>query len=278
MIIQHQQPSWELGAVQGSDPNAHSFHSQNWQRHGGKRHSADDEETAQDNVVTIGSHPPYHNNFLSVNLNLGSAISFSQTQDAFLKTVQEELERMDELSALAQNEFESDRDRQSYKAEFATLQKHIREIEEKMIDAISIFEAAALEMTMEAGEFVETEEMTTFGKIPIHDYLENSANPEKTIIKDGKTASDASDTIKSALSAITRLRTQVGNHILELSHTGEQLAAEMEDEGQTLVEIKDGSGAEESTKSVRSNILAKSGVAMMAQANALPGSTLRLLG
>ena len=34
----------------------------------------------------------------------------------------------------------------------------------------------------------------------------------------------------------------------------------------------------DSTESARSNILTKSGVAILAQANALPGSTLRLLG
>lgn len=276
MIIQ--QKSWDLGTVKGADPNSHSFHSQNWKRHGEKRHSSDDEEITEDKAVTIGSHLPYRDNFLSVNLNLGSAISFSQTEDAFLKTVQDSLERMNELSALAQDEFHSDKEFQSYRAEFTSLQNLIHEIEVKMIDAITVFEVAALEMTTEAGEIVETEEMTTFGKIPIHDYLENSANPEKTAIKDGKTALDASDTINSALSAITSLRTQVSNHIIELSHTGEQLTAEMEDDGKTLVGIKNGNGAEQSTKNARSNILAKSGVAMVAQANALPGSTLRLLG
>ncbi|MDA1276072.1 MAG: flagellin [Verrucomicrobia bacterium] len=276
MIIQ--QKTWELGGLNGADPSSHSFHSQNWHRPGGRKKSPREDERVQDKVVTIGSHPPCRNEYLSVNLNLGSAISFSQTQDAFLKKVQESLVRMNELSDLAQNNTESGNDLRNYGVEFSELQSRIRDLEEKMSAAVNIFEVAAMELTTEVGEVVETEEMATFGRIPIHDFLENSADPSKTVIIDRKTASDASGTIKDALAAITTLRKQVGNHILELCQTGEQLAVEMQLGMESFFGIKDRNGAEENTKTIRSNILAKSGVAMMAQANAVPDSTLRLLG
>lgn len=267
MIIQQNYAS--LGATVGTDPNSPSFHSQNWFRSAGRRNPLPhEEEKPQNNSVSIGSHSWSHSDLLTANLTVGNAISFSQTEDAFLRKAQESLQRMGELSVQAQAEGQSETDRQKCGDEFVQLQTRIRAIESKMIDTIGIFADAALQMTLEVGEMVETEEMVTFGRIPLHDYLGRSADPKQTGIADGKTASDASSSIRDALKAITSLRTQVSSHIQELCQTGEEIVARMDH----------GTITRDSTESARSNILAKSAVAILAQANALPGSTLRLLG
>ena len=50
--------------------------------------------------------------------NVGNAISFTQTQDGYLKKMAKALDRMSELSILAQDVTKSDADRSLYDAEF----------------------------------------------------------------------------------------------------------------------------------------------------------------
>src|SRR5688572_29133879 len=60
--------------------------------------------------------------------NVGNAISFNQTQDGFLKKVTKALDRMSELSILAQDATKTDADRELYNAEFETLGAYIDEV------------------------------------------------------------------------------------------------------------------------------------------------------
>src|SRR5262245_16449129 len=53
--------------------------------------------------------------------NVGNAISFIQTQDGYLKRMGKALERMSELSVMAQDVTKTDADRALYNAEFQTL-------------------------------------------------------------------------------------------------------------------------------------------------------------
>src|SRR5690349_11628064 len=57
--------------------------------------------------------------------NVGNAISFSQTQDGFLKKVAKALDRMSELSVLSQDVTKTDADRGLYNQEFTTLGAYI---------------------------------------------------------------------------------------------------------------------------------------------------------
>ena len=50
--------------------------------------------------------------------NVGNAISFSQTQDGFLEKIGNALDRMSELSMLAQDETKTDSDRALYDKEY----------------------------------------------------------------------------------------------------------------------------------------------------------------
>ena len=58
--------------------------------------------------------------------NVVNAVSFTQTQDGFLKTVDKAFRRMGELAMLSQDTTKSESDRTLYNQEFAQLQDYIR--------------------------------------------------------------------------------------------------------------------------------------------------------
>jgi len=83
---------------------------------------------------------------------------------------------------------------------------------------------------------------------------------------------------KEAIEALAKLRAQVGANIARLNMTNETLAVLNENLGAANSRFVDADVAEESTTVARSNILTQSGTAMLAQANLLPQSVLKLLG
>ena len=75
----------------------------------------------------------------AVQSNLTNAISLSQTQDGFLTKVQSSLDRMSELSVLAQDVTKTDTDRSNYSVEFVQLQNYMSDIGIKDFNGISLF-------------------------------------------------------------------------------------------------------------------------------------------
>ena len=65
------------------------------------------------------------NRIQASNNNVGNAVSFSQTQDGFLKKVSKALDRMSELAILAQDVTKSDGDRSLYNNEFTQLSAYV---------------------------------------------------------------------------------------------------------------------------------------------------------
>ena len=60
--------------------------------------------------------------------NVGNAISFTQTQDGYLKKIAKALDRMSELSLLAQDVTKSDADRALYNTEFTQLSAYSQQL------------------------------------------------------------------------------------------------------------------------------------------------------
>ncbi|MBM3838706.1 MAG: hypothetical protein FJ398_12225 [Verrucomicrobia bacterium] len=276
MVIQRD--AWSIGALSSSDQNAQSFHSPNWKHSRGKRSSQQELAVIEDDVVPIGSHPP-HPLTRPASFGLINAITFNQTQEGFLSKVQEALQRMNELSVMAQNETQSEAERHSYKVEFAQLQDRIRDIENKMFKAINLFQSEPTESSPEVSSLrVRPEGADSLGTRELNKCLENTSDATLTTIDNAKDASAAVDTIHHALEAVADLRAKVSVDIQRLNSTGEQLSAMDISPDQADLEIRDVNVAEESTRYLRHDILRKSGTAMLAQANAIAQSALRLLG
>ena len=84
--------------------------------------------------------------------------------------------------------------------------------------------------------------------------------------------------IQTAIQNLADMRAKAGANIQRLNMTEEQLSITMENLAAASSRIKDVNVAEESTNFARQNILVQTGTAMLAQANVLPQSALRLLG
>src|SRR5579859_1950868 len=75
----------------------------------------------------------------AANNNVGNAISFNQTQDGYLQKVSDALNRMSELSVLAQDVTKSSSDLGLYNQEFNTLATYIKDVSTKDFNGVSLF-------------------------------------------------------------------------------------------------------------------------------------------
>src|SRR5688572_13795002 len=82
--------------------------------------------------------------------NVGNAISFTQTQDGYLKKFAKALDRMSELAILAQDVTKSDGDRSLYHNEFSQLSAYVSSTTNKDFNGVSLFAATGLDVTIDS--------------------------------------------------------------------------------------------------------------------------------
>jgi len=204
--------------------------------------------------------------------NVGNAISFSQTQDGFLQKVTSALDRMSELSVLAQDVTKTSTDLSLYNKEFQTLGSYITDIGKKDFNGVSLFTGTTLNVTTDS-------EASTFGMSGVS--LAGGAAYTSATASNVATSSAAGSALTAVRTAIASLasdRSQVGANIVRLSNTSSQLGVLKDNLSAANSRIKDVDVADESTQFARYNILVQAGTAMLAQANSSPQSALRLLG
>jgi flagellin len=216
------------------------------------------------------------NRTAAANTNVGNAISFSQTQDGFLKKVSGALDRMSELAVLAQDVTKTDTDRALYDKEFQTLGTYINDISNRDFNGVSLFSSSALSVTTnsEGGTFSMTG--VDLGATE-YDAVADSTGAGTSDVTSASNAATALTAVKAAISQLAEDRAQVGANISRLNSTSEQLDVLKNNLTAANSRIKDVDVAEESTKFAKYNILVQAGTAMLAQANANPQSALRLL-
>src|SRR5215510_16122360 len=82
--------------------------------------------------------------------NVGNAISFTQTQDGYLKKIAKALDRMSELAILAQDVTKSDADRSLYNNEFTQLSDYLNSVSSKDFNGVSLFSSTGLDVTIDS--------------------------------------------------------------------------------------------------------------------------------
>jgi flagellin len=207
----------------------------------------------------------------AANANIGNAISFSQTQDGFLKKVAGALDRMSELAILSQDSTKSNADRALYNLEFTELKAYISDISGKEFNGVSLFSSTASQVTKDedGAKFAMTGVNLTAAVYTTDLGAEN--------VSDADAADEALTAVKLAITQLATDRAQVGANIARLTATSEQLGVLKDNLAAANSRIKDIDIAEESTQFARFSILVQAGTAMLAQANATPQSALRLL-
>ncbi len=203
--------------------------------------------------------------------NVGNAISFTQTQDGYLKKIAKSLDRMSELSILAQDVTKSNADRALYDAEFQQLQDYFTSAASKDFNGVSLFSSATLDVTIdsEGGSFTMNGIDLTGGAA-----YTGLASIDVTSTTSAVAALTA---VKAAITQLATDRATIGAYQSRMNFTSEQLTISKENLSAASSRIQDVDVAEESTQYARYNILVQSGTAMLAQANQVPQSALRLL-
>jgi flagellin len=203
--------------------------------------------------------------------NIANAISFSQTQDGFLKKVAKALDRMSELSILSLDVTKSSADLALYQKEFSTLGEYINDLAAKDYNGVTLFDGSSLSVT------IDSEGNTfTMNSVDLNDTaytaVTTGANVSTTT-----TAAAALTAVKAAIVQLSTDRAGIGANVSRLTTTADQLGVLKDNLTAANSRIKDVDVAEESTAFARYNILVQAGSAMLAQANTMPQSVLRLL-
>ncbi|HEY9063725.1 MAG TPA: flagellin [Burkholderiaceae bacterium] len=212
--------------------------------------------------------------------NANDGISLAQTADGALASVGDSLQRMRELAVQARNSTNSDSDKDSLNLEFQQLSSEIgRVLGGTTFNGKAILGADAGTLTFQVGANVTTNDsiditttnLTTDAKITTVTgaSIGSAANTSAiaTVITDIDTAIDDINSQRATFGASqNRFNSVVSN-----------LQSSVENQSAASSRITDADFATETANMSRAQILQQAGTAMVAQANQLPQSVLRLL-
>ena len=208
--------------------------------------------------------------------NVVNAVSFTQTQDGFMKTMDKALRRMGELAMLAKDGTKSQSDLNLYQKEFKQLQDYVDNTRTKDYNAVSMFGSATLDVTVDS-------EGNTFSMPPIDlgagttVGAYSAAVSSAVMLTTSSLAGVALEAVKSAISQIAIDRAQLGAVQSRLNFTNDQLNITKENLQSAISRVSDVDVATEATNYARYQILVQSGTQMLTQANNLPNAALQLL-
>ena len=208
--------------------------------------------------------------------NVVNAVSFTQTQDGFMKTMDKALRRMGELAMLAKDGTKSQSDLNLYQKEFKQLQDYVDNTRTKDYNAVSMFGSATLNVTVDS-------EGNTFSMPPIDlgagttVGAYSAAVSSAVMLTTSTLAGVALEAVKSAISQIAIDRAQLGAVQSRLNFTNDQLNITKENLQSAISRVADVDVATEATNYARYQILVQSGTQMLTQANNLPNAALQLL-
>jgi flagellin len=205
--------------------------------------------------------------------NVGNAISFNQTQDGYLQKVSDALDRMSELAILSQDITKSTGDRALYDQEFQTLSKYITDVGTKDFNGVSLFNGGTLSVTVDSEANLYAMTGVDLGATTYTTLTTDSI----TSLTGPNSATKALTDVKVAINQLAADRASLGAHIETLTMYGDQLGTLKNNLSSANSRITDVDVAQESTRYAKYNILVQTGTAMLAQANALPQSVLKLL-
>lgn len=211
--------------------------------------------------------------------NVANAMSFTNTQDGYLKRVSKTLNRMSELAMLSLDGTKSDGDRTLYQNEFTQLNDYITNVGGKEFNGVSLFSSANVVSVIDS-EGTASINMTGVNlSSTTYAAVIGSTTPlvAPSSIATTLAATGALSSIRSAITQLAGDRATIGAFQSRLNMANDELAATIENFTAASSVIKDVDVARESTEFSRQNILNQSTTAMLAQANQLPQSVLRLL-
>ena len=213
----------------------------------------------------------------AVKTNVADAVSFTQTQDGYLKGIGNALSRMSELATLAQDVTKTSNDLQAYSAEFSQLQESITSAFGKTFNGVTLFSSDPLVPNMNVTVDADGSQLQMSNVDPTAAGYTTVLSNTSTLIDTLDNAHTAVTNIQTAIAQLSQDRATVGGSQSRLLWTAQQLMVAKENLSAAHSTIMDVDIAEESTNYAKSNVLVQSGTAMLAQANQMPQSVLKLL-
>jgi flagellin len=198
-------------------------------------------------------------------------VSFAQTTDGFLSTIQQQLSRMSELAQSATNGAFGSADRANYATEFNTLLTQIDSIASNAkFNGSSLFVAGTVSVAIDSSGATDSFVTSTVG---------NSTSLGITALDISTTtgAASAISALDTAISSLTGRRAQVNADISKFNFYVQNQQTESTNLQAANSRISDVDVATESTELAKDNILQQASTSMLAQANSAQSSLLTLL-
>ncbi len=211
----------------------------------------------------------------AVNVNIGNAVSFLQTQDGALKVAAKVLERISELRMLNDDVTKSTSDKANYNTEFLALQSQLTAIAGETFNGVSLFGSSTTGLSVATTEDASTSSAVT---------ISNSVDLASTSSGVGVVSTTATSLgalnladLKTATENVATMRAANGAQQSRLAFASELLTvnkANLESANSRIIDVD---VAAESTQLARWNTLVQAGTAMLSQANQSAQTALRLL-
>ncbi|HKX40741.1 MAG TPA: flagellin [Burkholderiaceae bacterium] len=212
--------------------------------------------------------------------NANDGISLAQTADGALASVGDSLQRMRELAVQARNSTNSDSDKDSLNLEFQQLSSEIgRVLGGTTFNGKAILGTDAGTLTFQVGANVTTNDSID---ITTTDLTADAKITTVTSASIGSTANASAiatviTNIDTAIDDINSQRATFGASQNRFNSVVSNLQSSVENQSAASSRITDADFATETANMSRAQILQQAGTAMVAQANQLPQSVLRLL-
>lgn len=221
----------------------------------------------------------------AANNNVQSAISYVQTSDGFLSNMSNMLSRMSELTMRAKDVTKNSQDIDLYDQEFQALKDQLRatiggdtyDIDGTPLgtfNGISLFgNSTGLTITIGEGG----DQTMTIDGIDLRDTASAIYSLLSTASSIGVSDTGANDAVISAIQQLASVRASLGAAQSRLEVAANQLDVQNVNLTAAISNIRDVDVADASTEYSRYQILVQSGTSMLAQANQLPATVLKLL-
>jgi flagellin len=210
--------------------------------------------------------------------NVQNAISYVQTADGFMKSMTKVLTRMSELTTMARDVTKNPQDIALYDTEYQALKEQLADTiglgsgsSLGTFNGIELFGPNPAGLTVTIGEAVG--QTMTIAETDLQD----ATQPFAQLLAAGTDVTNSAALVISSMQQLAAERATLGASQSRLEVASAQLVVQYENLEAAVSRIRDVDVAEESTQMARASILVQSGTAMVAQANAVPQTVLKLL-
>jgi flagellin len=210
--------------------------------------------------------------------NSNDAISLAQTADGALGQVSASLQRMRELAVQSVNATNGSSDRSNMNAEYSQLQAEItRVLGATQFNGTNILSSGAGTLTFQVGANTTDTIALSTTQLDTNTTITGATSTASSDITTATGATSAITAIDAALTKINAERANYGADENRFSSVIQSLQVAVQNQADSRGRIVDADYAAETSNLTRSQILQQAGTAMLAQANQLPQSVLKLL-